>query len=248
MPVFERVGEVIKTRDYSVFKKMPGNRKINEAHVMHLMESMNRKQLLVPILCNEYLEVIDGQHRLESIRRLSLPVYYIVVEGYRLEEVHMLNAISRTYKMEDFMNGYIELGNEEYKKFRTFKENYPFLTMQLALLYLSGGRRESVLQPFKEGTFKIADYAQACLWAVRTYAFKEYNMEVLSNRNFNMAILKFYRHQNYDHTRMLNKLSQLGSSFKLQPKMKMYVEMLCEIYNYRSRKQDEIYPHEVLRL
>ena len=60
------INQVIKTNDYNTFKVMPGNRPVNKLHVRRLSKSMEEKHLMSPILVNEKMQVIDGQHRLEA--------------------------------------------------------------------------------------------------------------------------------------------------------------------------------------
>ena len=49
---------------------------------------MKKKYLVSPILVNEKMEVIDGQHRLQAQKELNLPTYYIKNKGYDLLHKH----------------------------------------------------------------------------------------------------------------------------------------------------------------
>lgn len=241
-----RYGEILKSDNYNLFHKLKGNRKINEAHVLALMQSLKQVQLIVPIIVNSKMEIIDGQHRYEACRRLELPIYYIGMEGYGIEECHILNANNRTYKPEDFLKGYTELGYEEYKKFSEFRLKYPFLSMHLCQIYLLGGvRKDRDLNTFKQGNFKVDNWDKACLWAERTYDFLPYAKGFLTNRNFNTTMLRMYQHDKYDHKKMIHKASLQAGEFRLQGKEKYFMEMMCNIYNFRSREDEKIYPHEL---
>jgi hypothetical protein len=75
--------QIQKTEDYNLFKRIVGNRTINKAQVRRLYDSYSIKPWLIqycPIIINDNNEVIDGQHRLEAIKRLKIPVYYLQVE------------------------------------------------------------------------------------------------------------------------------------------------------------------------
>ena len=98
------INQVIKTNDYNTFKVMPGNRPVNKLHVRRLSQSMEEKHLMSPILVNEKMQVIDGQHRLEAQKSLKLPVFYIINKGYGKKETHMLNSNSKDWKNDDFMD------------------------------------------------------------------------------------------------------------------------------------------------
>ena len=78
-----KVNSVYRTNDYSLFSKLDGNRDVNKAHLHRLKKSIKEESLCVPIIVNEKYEIIDGQHRFSCWENLMLPVYYIVVEGYK---------------------------------------------------------------------------------------------------------------------------------------------------------------------
>ena len=61
--------QVFETRDYDQFKKLNGNRNINESQVDGIVHSILEVGYQpVPILVNEFMEIIDGQHRLEAVK------------------------------------------------------------------------------------------------------------------------------------------------------------------------------------
>lgn len=243
----EKFGEILQTTNYSLFNKLLGNRKIREAHVAQLMVSMSKKQLIVPIIVNQNMEIVDGQHRFEAIRRLGLTCYYIGIEGYNLEDCHILNANNKTYRLEDFENGFCELGYDEYKRLREFRFKFPFLSMQLCLLYLAGGYKKNVYDDFKNGNYKIDNYELACMWAERTFDFQKFGIKFVGSRNFNLAMIKLYSSPKYDHARMLSKIEYQTGDLRPQAKEKFYLEMLCNVYNLRTKDEDRIYPYELVR-
>ena len=121
----QKVGEVLKTYDLSIFKQLPGNRPPNLLHIKRLRQSMiDHGVLMCPIIVNENMEVIDGQHRLLAAKGLDgVPIYYIKAENYRLEQVHTLNMNQKNCSKKDFVDGYAEMGLEPYIKLKRFMEN-----------------------------------------------------------------------------------------------------------------------------
>ena len=100
---------VQSTMDYSIVKHMMGNRVVNPSNVEKIKLSMSSKQLVVPAILNGRMEVIDGQHRLEACKQLGKPFYFIIVEGYSLNEVQMVNANMKNWNNDDFLESFIEL-------------------------------------------------------------------------------------------------------------------------------------------
>lgn len=92
-----------ETKNYSQFNKLIGNREIHDGHVQNLMESISKYYMPVPIVVNAKMEVIEGQHRIEACKRLELPIYYIIDDNAKLEEVHELNKHRRSWNMLDFL-------------------------------------------------------------------------------------------------------------------------------------------------
>ena len=63
----QEVNKVYKTTDLSIFKSIDGNRVPNLQHIKRLAQSINVYGMKCnPILVNEQMEVIDGQHRLAA--------------------------------------------------------------------------------------------------------------------------------------------------------------------------------------
>lgn len=240
-------GQILVTKDYGEFTFLLGNRDINELHVERLVKSISKHQLIVPIIVNDKMEIIDGQHRYEACKTLGFPLYYTIQEGYGLEECHTLNAVTKKYSAENFLQGYAALGKEEYVKFKEFRQTYPFLSIHLCQIYLTGGIRRDKQGDFKSGDFKILDYLTACRWAEQACDFKEYTGIFFTNRNFHTTLLRIFKHEKYDHSKMMQKMSIKGGELRHHAREKYFIENICDIYNYKTRDEDRIYPHELTR-
>ena len=66
-------GGVYMTYDYNIFKKMLGNRELNERHVFRLKKSIRENYIPNAIIVNQSMEVVDGQHRLKALSELGKP-------------------------------------------------------------------------------------------------------------------------------------------------------------------------------
>ena len=72
-----------KTKDYSQFKYLPGNRDLVLNHVDRLVKSISKNNLLKnnPIMINKQGYILDGQHRLQAAEELGVDIYYNVLDG-----------------------------------------------------------------------------------------------------------------------------------------------------------------------
>lgn len=109
--------KVYMTKDYSKFRHLLGNRDVSEQRIKRIIESIQQIGFLnSAIIVNERMEVIDGQARLEALKRLQLPVYYCIHNGAGVEECLLLNQKQKNWSCDDYCKSYMEQGNENYHK------------------------------------------------------------------------------------------------------------------------------------
>ena len=117
--------EVYTTRDYSIFKRLIGNRDIPESRISKIVASIQEIGWVHnPIIVNEKMEVIDGQGRLTALQRLKMPVEYIIAPGAGNKECIHMNMDMVNWKLPDFIKSYAELGNENYQRLLSLMEKY----------------------------------------------------------------------------------------------------------------------------
>lgn len=117
------------TSDYSMFKQLQGNRPVKNARVINTMDSIQKLGWLTePILINEKFEVIDGQGRLEALKRLEMPVEFIIEKNIGVTECQWLNRYQKNWSTMDYINSYIADGNENYVWLKSLLKQYKGLT------------------------------------------------------------------------------------------------------------------------
>lgn len=109
--------QILTTTDYSKFKKLQGNRGVEEIRVKSLMDSIKQVGWISnPIIVNRKMEVVDGQGRLEALRRLNLPVEYHVVDDADLKACRVMNTNNRSWRPLDYIKSYAESGIKDYQR------------------------------------------------------------------------------------------------------------------------------------
>ena len=121
--------KIYKTTDYSVFKYLKGNRAVNELHVRRLVEAIKEKDLQVPIIVDEKMNVVEGQHRLEAYKIVGNPILYIMKSDVDLSDVRRLNSVSRKWNLTEYLMSYVKLGNRDYELLEWFHRTYEFLSL-----------------------------------------------------------------------------------------------------------------------
>ena len=132
----ELFGNILKTTDYSLFKKVKGNRTVNKANLNAIVTSMEQQQLITPIMINEKYEIIDGQHRFEACKALRLPVYFYVVNGYGTDGIKRGNTTGMKWNKGAFLESYMEQEYENYILFNDLLVSYN-ITISLAIKLLA---------------------------------------------------------------------------------------------------------------
>lgn len=102
--------QIETTLDYDKFRTVEGNREVDTPHVRQLAEEIALNDLTpyFPVLINQDWEIIDGQHRFEVCRTLTLPIYYLQVPGLDLKSVQRINTSSKRWNLRDYIQSYIQ--------------------------------------------------------------------------------------------------------------------------------------------
>lgn len=236
------IHNVYKTTNYDSFKVLKGNRRLNQIQIKRLVESFQKRQLISPIIVNEKMQIIDGQHRFNVAKQLSLPVYFIMLDGYDLEEVHILNQNTNNWKKETFLTSYCELGYDDYQHMKEFMEKFPEFGINVSIMLLTNntqGSNQKGSQGFKrktfqDGEFKINNLKQAYSNAQKIMDFKPF-YDGFTRQSFVAAMLGIFKNKQYVHEDMIAKVSKNPTQLVDCTSINNYRLLLEEIYNFRRR-------------
>jgi len=227
--------QVHTTQNYSMFSPIDGNRNKNELHITRLKKSMQENYLFTTITVNEKFQIIDGQHRFEAIKSLNLPVNYVVCKGYGLKEVQILNANSKTWNADDYMEGYAKLGNPHYIKYKEFKNKYGFGHNECLPMLSDTTRGNGKLQQlFKRGEFRIVDLMRAEKNAKKILQIKNL-YSGYNRRSFVAAMLFLFKKPEFNHVEFVNKLKLQPSALTDCSNTEQYLLLIEKIYNYHRK-------------
>lgn len=238
----------MKTNDYGIFKTIDGNRTVSKEHVSRLaaaMEEMNLQKFF-PILVNENMEIIDGQHRLMAAARLGLPVHYEKVKGLTIENVVSINTNMRKWTLSDFIDSYIELGKSDYSVLKRFiEEHHMGASLSAGLLMgfqaLRGGSH--IAQIIKDGKFRVGSFEQAELIADWVHQLQHYSdFSISQDREFILALFKLHHNEKFDFERLVAKLKMSSDKIQKRHSDKYYLILIEELYNWgMSKNKTELY-------
>lgn len=246
------VGTIYSTTDYGKFKFTLCNRRINEPNLRAIIRSMQKMFLISVVIVNERFEVIDGQHRVVSAKKLGLPVYYTICPGYGMDETRHLNKAMRKWAGEDHIHSWANSGKQAYVELIEFRKQFPDLTLSTAKALLTGVKRGTSFyrdesganisaQDIENGEMRIRNVTHAYITARRIMDFKDH-FKNFSDRTFVNALLSIMSKRSYNHKRMMHKLG-LPKSPPLEKcgNDMQYRILLQEIFNTREPEKSKVY-------
>lgn len=233
-----KTGEKVQiqlTTKYSIFNVMEGNRTVNKTHVGALKNNIVKHPTLtqvMPILVNEKMEVVDGQHRLQALQELGMPVYYIKAEGATLSDVITINTAAKRWGWMDYAHSHASLKNENYITYLEFASEYGSVghkTLILALNHLHYDMAD--YKNFKEGRFVVSgDLAEARSF-LSLVQFCITHFGVIKGIYYPRGLAAMYPEPNFSTDILKSQLLKWG--YELVPTMKVGVaeQALRRLYN-----------------
>lgn len=233
--------QIQKTTDYGQFKVLTGNRSIYKGHLTRLINSIRENNLLAanPIIVNESMEVIDGQHRLKAAQTLKTEIYYLVLKSGKLSDVQLLNSNNRNWLTQEYLESYCKRGFKDYKFLKDFAEDHD-LSITNAMHLLSGGflnrnGHTKFMDDFRHGDFVITHKDYAMNIAGELEKLNKYLEENVKNdRDFLIGLEKAYR--TIKPQTLLDSLAESGWKIERHVRSKDYLRRIEDVINYKKSK------------
>jgi hypothetical protein len=233
--------KVYFTKEYGKFKTINGNRQLNEQKIKRIKKDIqNGLNVLMycPIIVsekNERLEIIDGQHRFYVAKQLGSVVWYIVANEMSLMDIATINSNTDKWKDADFINCYIQQGNEHYEVLQKFIDETGFpLGISLKLLTngivtADGAGSSNFKRSFHEGRFEVKELEKAYEIVEKVKMFSDFTQH--KSGSFIEAICRIIKAGKIN-------LADLYIKFSANPKLvtpqrngKEYLNNLEQVYN-----------------
>lgn len=226
--------EILYTTDYDKFKLLPDNRPISRKHVQSLVTSFQDNPELIrlrPILVNDKMEIVDGQHRLEAMKFLNIPVPYQMVPKITIATAQLMNALQRSWRLIDFIHSYAGSGRPEYQQIERWMDTFTPAGPSVILAYATAnGRNKSFKQLARLGKLELLpnDVTED-----RLGKLSDLPVSFWYHDPFAMAFLRVLKTvKDYDHERMVAGIKEL--EIKRQPSTLDSLRELERAYNYKK--------------
>lgn len=232
--------EIKVTNKYELFKRLEGNRAIDDRRTERIKRSILKVGYITsPILVNENMEIIDGQGRFEALKQLQLPIEYIVQEGVGIKECVAMNVHQTNWKQIDYINSYADRGVQSYIYIRDLMQRFNInntSVVAVATLGIGHFRTDHI----RSGELEITqeEYEKAIKKL-------EFFKEILEGYSDITRILLFYKGLLYcaeidgiDLNRLKEKAIETLETGKLppMPTVEEVVQFIETIYNRNSKR------------
>ncbi len=238
--------QIQSTKDYSIFRKMEGNRHIDRYHLKKLMAAIEKdNQLRVhPIIVNKEFFVIDGQHRLEVAKSLGLEIFYIQSES--VSDLHVIdgNVNQKSFEVENYIDYFaIKEKNPVYIELKRMLKSTSLKPKALLTLIL-GTVSINILDLLKTGKFQfstkedpknILNFYDDFLAYVKDKRLKP--LSIFTNHNFTRALRWLYNTNGFESLVFFKKLDLRWFDLKPQRAAEDWYTLLINIYNFKNQNR-----------
>ena len=235
---------IMVSTDYDMVKTINTNRNLNMANYNKLLRSMQEEQLIMPICLNENYELIDGQHRFFAAKELGLPFYYYIQEGYKEAQMKRANLVGSTWNKNDFLNMYINEGDETYQRVKELMDKYCIVISDMIKIMAAVREvnyRELGLM-FEEGTMVMNEHDFIDIEDFLNSLYLFHDFKHYNRSKFISAFLELYFHPNYNHKHMIEKYSKRSAVLVPQLTRDAYLTLLAnKIYSFGTSKNNIYY-------
>lgn len=152
------VPEIHHSTDYDSFHFFPENRQLVLSHVDRLAqdETFPNGFPTCPIRVTNQKYIIDGQHRFEAAKRLSIPIYYIFDKNGNTQSVRICNTNILRWAGNDYLHYYAQT-DRDYKIIYDLREELKISLSAIvaAIKYFGGYKHVKFHYEFRNGDIKV---------------------------------------------------------------------------------------------
>ena len=228
------------------------NRDINYNHVDNLRKDISIRGQKIPGNMRPDGKLSECQHRYVACQQLGIPIKVIMSDDSR-EDITSINQLNLGWNMENWMNSYIDedpIKYSNYVRFKKFlKDTKHEINNALGLVLNSETmgkiypNRNNIQKIFKNGELRVDEegWKKAEDYAEKINEIGKYNRDIYRKKIFVLAYQKALNTKDFDHDRMIKKISVAPYELRPCTTSKAYLEMLQGIYNRNLHKDSRVW-------
>lgn len=229
------VNVVYKTDNLDIFRLSKFNRNI---FLRKEMLEQAKQGFISPIIVNENMVVIDGQHRLEASKKVGVPVEYIIKQGLDEDDIVRMNTVQKPWSLQNYIESYANQGNEEYiRLINLVNEKYTNVTVTANVAVDKTFDSDVAKRKIKNGDFEFHNFDKAVEFLHYYKRFRE-ETKTPKRSTVALAIYELFRLEGYNKQRMIEKVLSTGLDEEIKVKTFKFSDILkslIDAYNHRLR-------------
>lgn len=239
------MSKIEKTSNYELFDVIGENRPIDMTHVKHLAKSISKQNLLDsnPILVNENLEVIDGQHRLKAAELLGVPIYYIINRSLTLDSMAMLNDIQKKWDYPTYISHYAARGFPDYIELKEFLKVHQVPIGLATKLYsfnhkkIKSGEYKHFSKALEEKFVVDINNAKLIVMDILDRSFDPYKKQMVVTEKFYRPLRSFIAREEVDFAYFRKNCNMLMHLIVPKSNAEQYYNLFLYIYNFNKKNK-----------
>lgn len=232
------VNEVYKTDDLDMFKFTKFNR--NVLFTDEMLEQA-KEGFVSPIIVNEYMVVIDGQHRLEHAKKAGVPIEYIIKPGLNEHDIVRMNTTQRKWNMLNYIESYANQGSEEYVSLlNLLNKKYAGTTVVISVAK-NQTTATDVNKLIKSGSFEFINFEETLNFLKYYEKFRK-ETDTPKRTKPALAMYSLFRIEGFDGDRLIRKVLQKKFDDDLRTKGYNLTEALKEFIDKYNDKLSQDSP------
>ena len=232
---------VRKTRDYSMFNILKRNRVTEDRAINNLVVSIKKRGQIQPIIVNQDLEVIDGQHRLEACKILGYEVAYLISDDATINDVVLINNTQKPWNYRDYIRTFSHRdhwNHGEYRRLEKYMDTYGFtfnICLNLLVGHFQAGGATNPKKAFEAGNFKIKSLEKAQRWGNQLLKIKAFAPQLVKVGKFCMAFVKIQKLEGFSLSFAYEQIEKNLRKFDRCQNQEDWDEAMVKAYNYNLR-------------
>ena len=235
------INKVYLEDDLSVFKNIAGNRVVEPSRVKKIKASIESVGMIdAPIVCNERMEVIDGQGRLQACRELEMPVPYIVVKGLTIEHCRAMNLNQTNWTLRDYIRSHADSGNANYQRLLSYMDAAHY-TDSISLDVAFNGDYGNHDSEITRGSVEFSEADMTRATEIVNWMHQFDGIKTNRRRSFCRALTFCYTQDEINKGRLLRQLQSAPRAFEHLSCVYDCLGVFEDVYNKRIAKPNHVY-------
>ena len=229
-----------RTKNYERFSLLEFNRPLNRNHINDIKASISKNGYFTsnPIVVNEDMEILDGQHRFAALKEMGMEIPYEVIKADYSTIIDM-NTTQKRWGMEDYVNYYAEKShNPSYVRLkRIAKELHTKPTIVLIMCGMgSDGKlskkvRLGQLKITMDDELKIKNFNNNFVCVMN-------QLKISKTSRVCQAMVNVSKKSGFKWSTMVSKANRYPTMAYNCRTVAEYEKMLIDLYNYNIKRED----------